>query len=121
MENSVYCPYCNAVVGRITVAMIPSLPLNIFRKSVTCPSSQMLLDFIKSTCGPVHRGLVAEHLQECEFCRAEIQLLERFPLQQEHVRFTQIPPELRALAESVLGKPTAGQSFGFAEAGPALN
>jgi hypothetical protein len=60
-------------------------------------------------------------LEECEFCRAEIQLLERFPLQRESVRFTQIPPELRALAESVLGKPATAQSFGFDEVGRALN
>lgn len=92
------------LLGRIIVATFPSLPLNVFGKSAACPSSHALLTFTRSQCGPVRREFIAGHLEQCEFCRAELQLLNRFPEQPEQVRLTEIPPKLRALAQSVLGK-----------------
>lgn len=52
---------------------------------------------------PIHRNLVVSHLDDCDFCWAELQLLERFPADPEIVALTEMPPSLRALAESILG------------------
>jgi hypothetical protein len=91
---------------RNTVVATPSLPLNVFGKSAACPASQALLDFARSRTSAIRRELIACHLRRCEFCRAELQLLQRFPSAPEQVKFAEIPPSLRALAESMLGKPS---------------
>ena len=46
---------------------------------------------------------VAEHLDECDFCGAELQLLtEHAPAQEEECALADMPPHLRWLAESLL-------------------
>jgi len=82
-----------------------SLPLNIFAKSTSCPSAERLLAFSKSLLAPTQLQLIAGHLEECDFCRAELQLLERFPCEPEAITIAEMPPSLRALAESILRNP----------------
>ena len=46
---------------------------------------------------------VASHLDECDFCGAELQLLTRHaPAEQEEYQLSDMPPHLRWLAESLL-------------------
>jgi hypothetical protein len=78
-----------------------SLPLNIFAKSTSCPSAERLLAFSKSPLAPTQRQLIARHLEECDFCRAELQLLERFPCKAEATVLAEMPASLRVLAESI--------------------
>jgi len=106
VENIVYWPY--EVVSRAVTKMIKlrSLQLNIFGKSATCPSAEGLLAFSRAVLTPAQTQLVAVHLEECDFCGAELQLLERYPCRAEAVPAVEIPPGLRLLAESILGSPT---------------
>jgi hypothetical protein len=79
-----------------------SLPLNTFAKSATCPSAEELLAFSKSLIPVADNQTVAAHLQECEFCGAELQLLKKYPYRPEPVPVAEMPPSLRLLAESIL-------------------
>lgn len=46
---------------------------------------------------------VASHLDECDFCGAEFQLLtEHAPIEEEECAFTDMPLNLRWLAKSIL-------------------
>jgi hypothetical protein len=46
---------------------------------------------------------VAEHLDECDFCGAELQLLtEHAPLEDEECKAVEMPSSLRCLAQSLL-------------------
>jgi hypothetical protein len=82
-----------------------SLPLNLFAKSAICPSAERLLAFSKSLLGLGEAQLVGAHLDQCDFCSAELQLLERFPCKPEAIPVPEMPPGLRLLAESILGNP----------------
>jgi hypothetical protein len=80
-----------------------------FCKRATCPSSETLLAY--RTCGlAVERMLsVVSHLEECDFCGAELQLLtEHAPPEEEECTFTDIPESLRWLAESLLSTDLVG-------------
>ena len=76
-----------------------------FRKTVTCPSSSLLLSFISNALSPEITTLVKHHLDSCEFCDAEVPLLARYeaPTKAEW-KAPDIPINLRILAESLLGK-----------------
>jgi len=87
-----------------------SLPLNVFRKSAICPSSEDLLAFGKARLNLARRSLIEAHLSHCEFCRAELQLLEKHRPALEPVPATQIPIRLRELAEYVLKKSLRGST-----------
>jgi hypothetical protein len=51
-----------------------------------------------------HMVWVASHLDECDFCGAEFQLLtEHAPPEQEECAIADMPRNLRWLAESLLG------------------
>ena len=78
-----------------------SLSVNVFAKSVTCPSSEKLLAFSTSQA-PTQKEFIVAHLEYCDFCRAELQLLKRFPATPEMIVAVEIPPSLRTLAESIL-------------------
>lgn len=52
---------------------------------------------------PQHCKLVVSHLELCDFCRAELQLLGRLPDKPESVAVAEMPLSLRLLAESILG------------------
>lgn len=75
-----------------------------FCKRATCPSSEALLAY--RTCGLAAERMVwvASHLDECDFCGAELQLLTEHAQPEEEVcALADMPPNLRWLAESLLG------------------
>ncbi|HEX8845400.1 MAG TPA: hypothetical protein VF791_12185 [Pyrinomonadaceae bacterium] len=80
------------------------LSLTAFCKRATCPSSETLLAY--RTCELAHARVVwvSEHLEECDFCGAELQLLaEHAPhAQEEEYSVVDMPPSLRCLAQSLL-------------------
>ena len=81
---------------------MPSLPVNIFRKSAHCPASETLLAYRKSEMTRTAKTVVEAHLGYCEFCSAELQLLDRYRYRAEEVVLCQIPADLRKLAEDLL-------------------
>lgn len=78
-------------------------PFNVFRKSASCPASQTLLDYRRFYLTLGETALVEAHLAECEFCCAELQLLNRYRYRAEDAVLGEIPIALRHLAEMVLG------------------
>jgi hypothetical protein len=74
-----------------------------FCKRATCPSSETLLSYRTCEIEAERRVWVASHLDECDFCGAEFQLLtEHAPADAEECTLTDMPPHLRWLAESLL-------------------
>jgi hypothetical protein len=104
-------------LAALRIAMIDqvSLPRKVFAKLATCPSSEKLLSFSKSQLSPAPVQFILSHLEECDFCRAELQLLKRFPSQPETIAAGDIPPTLRAFAESILGRSLTSRSVRFPE------
>jgi len=75
-----------------------------FCKRATCPSTEALMSY--GHCGLAGDRMVsvASHLDECDFCGAELQLLtEHPPAAVEKSALAVMPPHLRWLAESLLG------------------
>lgn len=105
MENTVYSTYVAFGCALTGMIYLRSLPVNIFAKSAACPSADELLAFAKSLLPVPQNQRVVAHLEECDFCRAELQMLERHPGRPEAVPVAEMPPSLRVLAESILGKP----------------
>lgn len=62
----------------------------------------MLLDYRKSQVTPTEKAWVGAHLDYCEFCNAELPLLDRCPAELEETAFSEIPRELRRLAEELM-------------------
>lgn len=83
-----------------------SLRINRFRKSAHCPASQVLLAYGRAELAMTERVRVEDHLDCCEFCSAELPLLDRYHGDDEEVAFTDIPSDLRKLAEKVLRSTT---------------
>ena len=80
---------------------------SLFCKKVGCPTSQALLAFGRSLIEPEDLALIESHLASCDFCSAELQLLSRHPSEAEEYSFVEMPPQLRRLAEALLGGSTA--------------
>lgn len=79
------------------------LRTNMYCKSASCPSSENVLAYV--TCGLAtdQRNLVAVHLDECDFCGAEFQLLsEHVPFEERECPLVEMPSNLRFLAQSLL-------------------
>ena len=76
--------------------------MTVFRKRVSCPSSQTLLAFLGSRLGCAERECIELHLVTCDFCSAELQLLARHRSDTEEYAFVEMPAQLRRLAESLL-------------------
>jgi len=81
---------------------MPLLPVNIFRKSAHCPASETLLAYRRSRVSRGEKAFVEAHLAHCEFCSAELPLLDRYSSGAEEVVLTQIPAYLKQLAEELL-------------------
>jgi len=94
---------------------------NTFVKSATCPSAEGLLAFSQGKLAPAQTQAVAAHLAECDFCGAELHLLERHPCGSEVVPAGEIPPDLRLLAELILGHPPTTRAPRLLESGRAIN
>jgi len=77
-----------------------------FCKTAGCPSSQTLLRY---RCQPVpaaEKARIENHLRDCDFCNAELQLLMRFGISPEQYRLAAMPGQLRRLAEPLLATTT---------------
>ena len=74
-----------------------------FCKRATCPSSDTLLSYRTCDLAADQGALVETHLDECDFCDAELQLLtEHPPVDVEKCVPAVMPAHLRWLAESLL-------------------
>lgn len=76
--------------------------MTVFRKRVSCPSSQTLLAFLAYRLGRAELECIELHLVSCDFCSAELQLLARHRIETEEYAFVEMPAQLRRLAESLL-------------------
>jgi hypothetical protein len=74
-----------------------------FCKQASCPSSATLLSYREFGLETELDDQVAEHLEACEFCCAELQLLAECPQAEEDFsKPAAIPLPLRRLAEEIL-------------------
>ena len=74
-----------------------------FCKRATCPSSETLLAYEACELAAGQMVRLAVHLDECEFCGAELQLLTRHvPAEEEDCAPVEMPSNLRRLAQSLL-------------------
>ena len=87
---------------------LPSHPMktrsaNTFCKTMACPSGQDLLSFHLTSLPAERRETVARHLDQCDFCGAEFQLLENFPQGDLSGcdKPAELPAPLRRLAEAL--------------------
>ena len=92
---------------------MPSSMTAWFRKLRTCPRTETLLTFSAGVRGG---GRVAEHVEECDFCGAEVQLLSRHAPPAAALSFAALamPEPLRRLAEDILADPSYNRAR-FAE------
>ena len=73
-----------------------------FSKEAACPSSKTLLNYRLETLAPETRQLVKWHLEGCDFCWSELQLLAYHAgTCKEECRTPAIPVNLRVLAEAL--------------------
>jgi len=84
-----------------------------FRKLRTCPRTETLLGF---SAGARRGGRVAEHVESCDFCGAEVQLLSRHAPSAAALPFAALamPAPLRRLAQDILAEPSYNRTR-FAE------
>ena len=73
-----------------------------FRKTAACPASATLLSFLCHNLPAEAATGVKEHLEECDFCGAELPLLAHHQPVTGTNRTPEIPMDLRILAESIL-------------------
>jgi hypothetical protein len=93
-----------------------SLLISLFCKTERCPTSQALLAYDRWYLTTNDHASIQSHLASCDFCNAELQLLNRYPEDTEEYSFVEMPSQLRRLAEDLLKRSTATIS-GFAELG----
>jgi hypothetical protein len=75
---------------------------SLFNKKVGCPSSQDLLEYDQLRLDSAQSLRVEAHLVDCDFCNAELQLLNRYQNTQDEYSFAEMPSQLRGLAERLL-------------------
>jgi hypothetical protein len=86
----------------------------LFCKTVRCPTSQALLEYCGSFMSPGEQARVKRHLESCDFCNAELQLLTCCQTEAEEYSFVEMPAPIRRLAEDLL-KRSAVPFLQFAE------
>lgn len=86
---------------------MPSKSTARFRKLRTCPQTETLLTFCQSNHAAARRGRIAEHVESCDFCGAEVQMLSRHAQTAGALSLPAhaMPAHLRRLAEDVLAEP----------------
>lgn len=86
---------------------MPSTSTARFRKLRTCPQTETLLTFCRSAHAGARRGRVAEHVESCDFCGAEVQMLSRLAPTAGALTLPAhaMPAHLRRLAEDLLAEP----------------
>jgi hypothetical protein len=92
---------------------MPSSSTAWYRKLRTCPRTETLLSLSSGGRGV---GRVAEHVEDCDFCGAEVQLLSRHAPPPAALSFAALamPAPLRRLAEDILAEPSYNRAR-FAE------
>jgi hypothetical protein len=76
-----------------------------FCKQATCPSSEMIFSYQQDSLTSEQMISVDLHLEACDFCGAEFQLLtEHTPNADEECPLAIMPLPLRRLAESLLDR-----------------
>jgi hypothetical protein len=75
-----------------------------FRKTTACPSSTTLLSLRTGKLSVETRTLVICHLDDCDFCNAELTLLAHHRRMKTDDKVPEIPMNLRILAESILNR-----------------
>lgn len=76
---------------------------NYFVKREECPSSFELVSFQKGELSRARGSDVRRHLESCDFCDAEIDFYEHYPLEESPVEApSAIPAPLFELAEALL-------------------
>ena len=73
-----------------------------FRKTAACPASATLLSHLCNNLPAEAATGVKEHLEECDFCGAELRLLVHHQPVRGANKTPEIPMDLRILAESIL-------------------
>ena|SRR5215813_7182885 len=81
--------------------MMASSLTKTFRKTADCPSSQTLLRYRWHPFPGAEKARIENHLRDCDFCNAELQLLMRHGLNPEQYRLGETPGRLRNLAEQL--------------------
>ena len=80
-----------------------SFPGSGFEKKRQCPSSEvLLLSYQQRGSASGQTSQIAFHLAACDFCKAELQLLSRYPSAAESFESPSVPVDLRTLAEALL-------------------
>jgi hypothetical protein len=77
-----------------------------FRKTAACPASATLLSFLCNNLPAEVATTVEEHLEECDFCGAELPLLAHHQPATGSHGTPEIPMDLRILAEAILSTKT---------------
>src|SRR5215467_1868887 len=85
--------------------MNPASAVRNFCKTAQCPSSETLLRYRRSRIPITDRFRIERHLQHCDFCSAELQLLGRYRVEVEQSTGAEIPSTLRFFAEIFLRNP----------------
>ena len=87
---------------------MPSTSTARFKKLRTCPHTETLLTFCRGARTAARAVRVAEHVESCDFCGAEVQLLSRHAPTADALPFDAhaLPAHLRRLAEDVLAEPS---------------
>lgn len=78
------------------------LGIAAFCKRISCPPAEMLLTYRSGSLSKAAQKKVSTHLAECEFCGAELQLLNKCPPEVEERQTCEIPPHLKRLYEEMI-------------------
>ncbi len=80
-----------------------SSSVTAFCKRSDCPAAESLLAYRARLISKAEGEAIARHLDECEFCGAELQLLVRCPAKEECCKAAEVPPYLKILFEVMIG------------------
>ena len=76
-----------------------------FSKKLSCPSSNLLVAFIRGALAREINSLIKHHLTTCDFCYCEMPLLAFYSAPSRgECGVPDLPINLRVLAESILGR-----------------
>lgn len=74
-----------------------------FCKRVACPSAEMLLSYQTGQLGREQKARVVLHLNQCDFCHAELHFLSHEEIADvPYTQTTEVPTHLRQLVEALL-------------------
>ncbi|MBK9164975.1 MAG: hypothetical protein IPM21_13920 [Acidobacteria bacterium] len=78
-----------------------------FQKQGDCPSSHDLLAFQTGEMSVSDGGFIRVHLRSCDFCAAEAEFYEHYPISDDfhdQISSPEMPEPLFELAEAILSK-----------------